>query len=272
MPDDKPWSVAFAGSGDTSEDNVKELLDDWLPQSLDHVTVPDRIGRRERGLKNVKAWLDGEIGESEISDAEVGQLCKVLDEHREGGCEVYLVYIPAAEWDEDAIESKLVLACIENGIPVKDLTAGLDDFVPPEKPKEEAAPRRRGRARRAAADDAPEDAQETAESAASDDTPAVLGPVDAAVGLTDGTVTVNLSPRTIQALLALVGALSEDIKTSVVAGLPDSAKPKVKTYPFWVDDDGNYRPRKGRGRPRSGEQPADLTAEEVIKLGLELPE
>jgi hypothetical protein len=276
MPDGKPWSVAFAGTGDTSEENVKALLDNWLPQSLEHVTVPDRIRRTHKGLNRVKDWLDEEIGESEISTAEVDQLCKVLDEHREGGCEVYLVYIPAEEWDEDAIESKVARACIVNGIPVKDLTAGLDDFEPPEPPAEQPAPRQRGKARRAAAEevpaDAPGDAQEPAEATASEDTPAPQEAAETLQAAQVGGVTVNLSAGTIQALLALAGSLAEDIKASVVAGLPDSAKPKVTTYPFWVNEDGEYRPRNVRGRPRAGEQKADLTAAEVEKLGLDLPQ
>lgn len=274
---DQPWSVAFAGSGDTSEENVKALLDDWLPPELQHLTVPNRIGRSQKGLKNVKAWLDAEVGEDALSTAPAEELADVLLGHREEGSEVYLVFVPG-EWDEESAEAKLVRKCIAEQIPVKDLAEGLDDFVPPEPVAPEGenkpAPRRRGKPR----DEQPElpvDGQDTLKVWTADpaDEKAVR---DAVQGVTaapaDGGVTVNLSAATIQALLALAGALAADIKASVVEGLPASARPKVTTYPFWVDGDANYRPRKGRGRPKRDEQSVDLTLEEVQQLGLSIEE
>jgi hypothetical protein len=270
---DKPWSVAFAGTGETSEDNVKALLNDWLPEKLEHITVPERIGRSSKGLKRTREWLAEEVGEKHLSEAPVDGLVDVLLEHRAERADVYLVYVPAEEWDEGSDEAKLVRACILADIPVKDLTAGLDDFEPPEqeaeKPAETPAARRRGTPRSSAPEDGGEAAAtaEEAVEAAKETVRNALHGIGIDPPAAPG-VTVTLSQATIDALLAAFAALAGDVKAAVQAELP-GAKPK--TYPFWVNDDGEYRPRVGRGRPKSGEQKADLTVADIDKLGLDVP-
>lgn len=285
MADDKPWSVAFAGTGDTSEANVAALLDDWLPEKLEHLTVPSKIGRAHKGLKNVQKWLVSEVGEDVIETGEIEDrgdehaMASILKGHNDHGADAYLVFIPAEEWEEDSPEARLVRACIAEQIPVKDLSAGLDDFVPPDpetgpEPAEEQEKPKRTRGKpRNTAPAAPAEPDRSNEPVS--ETLTRLGitkPQEPAQSHDTGGVTVNLSPATIQALLALAGALAQDIKASVVDGLPDSVKPKVKLYPFWMDEDGNYRSRSVRGRGKNGETKVDLTAAEVKELGLEVPE
>lgn len=81
-----------------------------------------------------------------------------------------------------------------------------------------------------------------------------------------GGIPVMLSQQTVQALLTAVSYLAADVKNSVLGALPESVRPKEVTYPVYVSEDGRYRPRAGRGRPRKGETLADLTDAELADV------
>ena len=66
----KPKSVAFIGTGATTEANVTALLDDWLPEEdsdgeIDYnpPIIPDKIRRADKGLNKCWDWVHKAFGE-----------------------------------------------------------------------------------------------------------------------------------------------------------------------------------------------------------------
>jgi hypothetical protein len=293
---DKPWSVAFVGAGESTEENVKHLLDDWMHGNREYnpPVIPNKIPRAQTGLKRVWDWLDTEFGSENVDKLDATTIVTgLLGPRDDGKAESFLVYIPAGEDDPYL---PYVKHALDEGIPVLDLTAGLYPFElaktepeadpDPEPEDEKPAPRRRrgtprtpDAGRQSADGDpegygdpvAPNQALESDPPWDTDDetTPAVPEPSRSETSqpatASAGGITVNLSQQTLDLLMATFTSLGQDVAAAVAAGLPGAPKPK--TYPYWVDEDGNYR-KRGQGRPRKGETEANLTAAEIEELGL----
>jgi hypothetical protein len=251
--------IAFAGNGDSSEANTRKLLDD-LPEELADIYVPERILRAQKGLKNVVSWLDEEVGIEGYKSVPRSEIIDRLSEAK--GAEPILIFLPADPLDET--DEKMILAAYDEGITVKNLAEGMDDLIldeprdepepPPEEPAEEPEPRRRGKSRGSArsVQEEPDEAQaEVATEAASPAYDADRRHETARENLgTMGDVVYDL----IVARLVSEGYVRK----------PRPGKPKL--YPCWVDPDGNYRPRLGKGRGRKGEVTADLSEEDMMSI------
>ena len=153
---DKDWVVAFAGPGDTTEENVKTLLDHWLPSGVAEVIIPERVPRACKGLKTTVAWLSDEFGDGALTKTKdiVAELKEAV---ADDDVETYLVLLWGDEGDPDS--EALLSAATDLGIPVKDLTAGLDDVqfddTPPADPEPEPPKRERKTRGRSKEPDAP---------------------------------------------------------------------------------------------------------------------
>jgi hypothetical protein len=141
--------VVFAGPGDASEELVKAELDDFLPDDVEAVVVPSQIGRKQKGLKNVLAYLEDEFGEDGVERTD--DLLKELTDAKNGV--LVLLWGP----DGDPETSELLEKALDAKIPCKDLTDGMDDITfkdeeaEPPAPEPEPEPQRRTRRTRSSA-------------------------------------------------------------------------------------------------------------------------
>src|SRR5262249_40557594 len=124
----KPMSVAFVGTGDSTEANVKALLDDWMSEDRDYnpPIIPNGIKRNYQGLNRCWDWVSTEFGkdyEKLDLDQIVPELVAARDDEDDPAAP-YLVYVPG----EDDPHLEVVKAAIAAGIAVLDLTQGLDQF------------------------------------------------------------------------------------------------------------------------------------------------
>ncbi len=235
MPE-QPWTVAFAGAGEATADNVKHLLDDWMhpDRKYNPPVIPDSIPKAQTGLKRVWDFLDTEFGARNVDKVPGGDIIHILIKARENGGEPYLVYIPLAG-GSDPYEDIARQAFAED-IPVLDITAGLHPirFTEPEAEKPQ-----RGRPRTEPEDTPPWDEPEEV-------------------------VTVHLSRKLVDTVIAVYANLVQAILDAV-------EEEKAAQYPFWMDEDGRYRPRTKGSRARKGEEEVLLTVGEIRRLGLEVP-
>lgn len=118
----KKFAFAITGNGAVTEANAAALLDNYLPDELSGVYTTERVTRSQKGLKTAIAWMESEGLEIERDDDLIGK----LTEHREQGHDVALLVVGTDDVDET------VTAAHELGIVVKDLSAALDDVIPPE--------------------------------------------------------------------------------------------------------------------------------------------
>jgi hypothetical protein len=134
MAENTDWAVAFAGPGDASPNNVSDLLDNWwkdVPEEADFTLIlPDKITRAQKGLGNVAAYI-GDIFGDEKDDGFVTQkvsdlVDRLVHERDVEGKQAYLVLLVGEEIDDEGVS--LLEAATNAGIPVKDLTSGLDDL------------------------------------------------------------------------------------------------------------------------------------------------
>ena len=132
------FTTAYAGSGTITPENAKFHLDQFLPEdpepgvsALGLVLVPERVARRQAGLKHVIAWLDGELGKDNVARA--GDLVEALlarREYEENG-ETYtddlvLVMLYDPDSEEDVT---LAQRAHDAGIRVVNLCAAADDLL-----------------------------------------------------------------------------------------------------------------------------------------------
>lgn len=120
---DRDWCVAFAGDADIDERNLAALLDDWLPTDAGITAImPEKIGRSQKGLKKVAAWLEEQNIIPEYTD-----IGTALDQRPGPYTQAYLVLLWGEDGDDKARE--LFEQAHEAKIPVKDLTGALDALV-----------------------------------------------------------------------------------------------------------------------------------------------
>jgi hypothetical protein len=275
----KPKTVAFVGTGDTKEDNVKALLDDFMPeldadgQELPYnpPIVPDKIRRADKGLAHCADWASDAFGK-DVDRLPLDKISQALVDARDDEddpADVYLVYVPG---DADDPHRDEVADALANGIPVLDITQGLHEYELPKVAKSESEPekpRTRGRARGAEKpSEAPAepDVQTPAEGA---EKPAASTTASPEANSAGG-MAVMLSKQTIEAILHAFSLMANDIKDSVVDELPANARPKARMIAaYYNEGEGSYRLVEGRGRPKTGEARVELTVEEAIEAGLD---
>lgn len=279
---DKLRTVAFVGAGDATAENIAHLLDDWFTGECAPPIVPAGISRKHKGLNLTADWLNSEFKPQNVDIVEQTKIITALCEGRDAGtADAYLVYIPA---EEDDPYEPFVKHALDEGIPVLDLTQGLYPYaLPAPEPEPEPEPEvkpRRGRPRAAAAQEEKPSKmdelnfQRQAEAKPGLDFTRLADTIakekEIEASMADPTppwsppkASVELSQSTIDLCLQALAALAGDIASSV----KDAPKPP-KTQPYWVDEDGNYRPREGKGRGRKGETAVDLTPGEIDELGL----
>jgi hypothetical protein len=294
-----PLTTAYAGHGDSTEENIKGVLDQFLPPALGLVLIPERVPRLQAGLKKAIAWLEGEVGKAgtipvpdlvaallQRNDPEVIK----ADENRTGPDDLALVllYDPANEDDV-----ALAKAAIEAGIKVVDLCSAGDDVlladaevkfeeeVPlPDEPAEEEPPF------------VPDPPKGEAAAAEHPVTSAIRNATEAAHAavanhaLPGVSVTVTLSPDAIneiaRAIVAAMGhqaaavinpiaeaaAPAEGGTVSHMRGVAaDGEQPKDTKAYYYDGEKGTYRP--ARGMARKNEEKVFLTEADVeqIKAG-----
>jgi hypothetical protein len=199
-------ALAIAGQADIAYDNVEALLNDWLgfgepddegiyeqPESPVEVYFPVTGGHWSDGLDTVVDWSAtaglnfNAVIESDHDDVKAiledtdavleaedvnKALIDVLVNGKSKGFDVYLLLLWGDEGDPNSEE--LLSLADEAGIPVKDLSGGLDDIVfaedpsddaePEPEPEPEAKPSRSQRRRKeAVAEELPDEAEELTE-------------------------------------------------------------------------------------------------------------
>jgi hypothetical protein len=133
MASDPQWVIAFAGSGDSTLDNTRDALNNWITDDTDVKTfiVPAKISKRsQKGLANVVSYLTEDW--EDFDTAPEGDIIDLLTDARTNGREPYLVVIVGDGVEADDVTADLIERALEEEIPVKDLAAGLDDYDPPE--------------------------------------------------------------------------------------------------------------------------------------------
>jgi hypothetical protein len=202
-------ALAIAGQADIAYENVEALLNDWLgfgepdsdgvyeaPEDPVEVYFPVTGGHWSDGLDTVVDWsataglnfnaviepehddvsavledTDAVLEAEDVNKA----LIDVLLNGKEKGFDVYLLLLWGDEGDPNSEE--LLSLADEAGIPVKDLSGGLDDIVFAEDPSDDAEPepepepepeekpsRSQRRRKEAVAEELPDEAEELTES------------------------------------------------------------------------------------------------------------
>lgn len=288
-----------------TDENVKALLDDWLPEEnvdgdvleYNPPIIPEKIRRSDKGLNKVWDWLHKTFGDDVERLPSDEMLAELIRQREEDDAAVYLVFIPG----EDDDHLPVVKAAIEADIPVLDLTQGLADYEPPqdaEPPAEKPAIRRtRGKPRgetkdtrfdetverhtKPADDDPPWDTGDEAESASKapkdeptrSSTEGAESPAAAATASPSANTATTLREPAIQALGVALHNFVAEMLESLIADyglqLGGGGKGKPKVYPYYYnEEEGTYRPVSGRGRPKTGEKRVELTSLEIEEFGL----
>lgn len=153
-------TYVFAGPGLVTTENVEALLNSGpnkLPAHVAAIVLPTKIPRDHKGLKVVDAWLQSEYNFGPEGVERVDDLDHFLAAPPEdlADTQLYLVVLWGEDGDEDT--ERLVRIAAELEIPVKDLTAGMDDVLfedkPEPEPEPEPTPARRSRRTRASVED-----------------------------------------------------------------------------------------------------------------------
>lgn len=124
-------TTAYAGSGETTAENVAAMLDVFLPEKLGMVYVPPKLFRYQSGLKKAVAWLEEQVskdGTIPVPDPIEAMLKRNEDLAADGKPidDLVLVMLFDPEKDEDIA---LAQRAIEAGIRVVDLCAAGDDLA-----------------------------------------------------------------------------------------------------------------------------------------------
>jgi len=124
-------TTAYAGHGDTTAENIKAVLDVFLPDNLGMVYIPARVPRFQAGLKKVVSWLESEVGKDgtipvpDLIEALLQRNRELSDEGKDVD-DLVLVMLFDGEKEEDVA---LAQAAHEAGIRVVDLCAAGDDLL-----------------------------------------------------------------------------------------------------------------------------------------------
>lgn len=157
---------AFAGSASEKKTNIDSLLDNNVPDEAGFI-LPVKIPPAQRGLSHVANWVNEAYGEDNQDGFEtetVANLVPRLIRERDEGSNPVLVLL----WGDDGDDEQrgLLTKAKAAGLPVLDLSAGLDDleFEPEaETPPAEPEPASRRRRRGSASKDTPETSEAVTE-------------------------------------------------------------------------------------------------------------
>lgn len=292
-----PLTTAYAGHGNTTEANVKAMLDQFLPPALGLVFIPERVPRMQAGLKTTITWLEGEVGKN--GTIPVPDLVEALlnrndpkvieeDKDREGPDDLALVMLFDGENEEDVALAK---RAFEAGIRVVDLAAAGDDLLLDdaditfeEVPAEEEPPFEPDEPRAPTLDETLAKADEhPVTTAISNATEAAMAAVAQHQAPLPGSVTIDirvtLPPEGVRdiaaifapAIVAAMGAQAQATVKAVAAPADEPGGATVShikggaageqpagTKPYYYDSEkGTYRP--ARGMARKSEQKVFLT-------------
>lgn len=272
-------ALIIAGSGETSESEVADLLNDAYPEDAwDEfgLIVPIDKDLYTGTVKNALKWFNDDEnvyavqtkgataarGTSKYSEGaqEVKKFADALnkDDFKEWDEVHVLLALPADEEDPDYdFYAEIADLALDAGFVVKDLTAGLDDIVvtdpevaeeepepEPEKeePKEEAP---KGRARRSRAAPKAESAEEVQDAVAAPEEPAA---VETDHLLADRVEALENQVDALRDLLngiaGVIGTLGDRLAEASISANKAVDTPTEKP----AEDEG---PKRGRGRPRT---------------------
>lgn len=140
------WNVGFIGTGNAEPENVKDLLEAFLPDQYDYnYVIPDSIPRASKGLKHVWNLLDTwQEPYTKVPAHDIVDTLLAYDNSET----TYLI----ALWDNDNPDdqtAEIIENAIASNVQVKNLCDALDDMVieeegEPETPKQRGKPRDNG--------------------------------------------------------------------------------------------------------------------------------
>lgn len=295
---------AYAGSADITAENAASLLDDKLPpDELGRVYIPKIVPRRCAGLRRVVTWLEKELEQEDGSKPYIptDDIVKSLLSRREAGDAVHLILLYDPENDAD---HRLAEEALQAGIPIHNLAAAYDDLLLEPTQPEDTAEEPDEPALAEAVEEGKYDAlaEATADEAVPEEPTAEEVAIDKVVtqsiqddirtaadeakrsGAAGIQVTLNISGADIDALAhAIVRAMNPGQSVPPAASFARTGALKVReedrgapvspiraargakgTKPYYVTDDGVYRP--ARGPKKDGEEKVYLTPEEADKV------
>lgn len=290
-------TTAYAGSADSTPENIAAMLDVFLPDNLGMVYIPARVPRFQAGLKKVLSWLQGEVGEAGTIPAD--DLIEAMlqrndpavikaDEARTGPDDLVLVMLFDPEREDDVT---LAQRAIEAGIRVVDLAAAgddlaLDDAVITFQEEEDAAQEAAGEAPpfeggHPIGEPLPTPGQQVQRAQDAGLAAAAAHQVPAAGPGVILNIQLNIAPEHVATLAAAIvqamgiSAVSTMEATEVQAGTGlatvtpihgvagEEAPPNTKAY-YYDSAKGTYRP--ARGKTRENETKVHLTVAEIKEI------
>jgi hypothetical protein len=149
-------TIVFAGPGLSTAENTKVNLDRWMPDHVAAVVLPTKIPRTHKGLKTAANWLTAENNFGPEGVDTIDDLADFLQNPPKDLADTKFILVVLWGDEGDPETEALIRLATDLFIPVKDLTAGMDDVVfedkPPAEPEPEATPRRTRRTRGASAE------------------------------------------------------------------------------------------------------------------------
>ena len=255
------WTIGFVGNGDVDPENAEGLLDLWMSKTAEiQAVVPARIPAKHKGLHGVVDLMENvfDIPQQSVPAVSiVDHLTKARDE----GEEAFLVILGT----EDATAVSLAEKALDNGIPVKDLCAALDDveFEPEPDPEPEPAPaaetRRRGRPRKSPLP-APTERADLPE--------IVQAEIAGAATIVDHPPFVSHAAELLEQAIRTIIKEELAMFPGVHSRVTDEPE-EPRDIRAFVNGDGKYRKAAtARSKPRDNEEEVMLTASEAREAGL----
>ena len=144
-------TIVFAGPGLSTAENTKVNLDRWMPDHVAAVVLPTKIPRTHKGLKTAANWLTAKNNFGPEGVDTIDDLADFLQNPPKDLADTKFILVVLWGDEGDPETEALIRLATDLFIPVKDLTAGMDDVVfedkPPAEPEPEATPRRTRRTR-----------------------------------------------------------------------------------------------------------------------------
>ena len=270
----KAIALIVAGSGEVTEDEVTDLLNDAYPAD-DYeeigLIVPVDKSLFTTAVQNTVSWYnaDGDVypiqsegasltrASAKLGDQEgplkVEKFADILDpkEHADWDEVHFLIALPEDDADDFDTYVDLVETAIENGLTVKNLSRALDDVTlaepePEADPEPEPEPEKPARKSRARKRPEPEPDEKIADQVP--ETQDVHDDVSAAVREISELPKVGLDDRDI--LTSFFIDLREAVDKALSGLLPGEDAPEAEQPPQ-EPAEAAEAPKRGRGRPRT---------------------
>ena len=246
------WTIGFIGTGLVEQENVKDLLDSFMPDGADYdIYIPESIPRAHKGMKNV--WNQLDIWEYDYVKDSPSSIVDGLDDSDN----TYLIVL----WDNDNPDdetAELIQRAIEGGIKVKNLCDALDDMeiIEEEETPEPETPKRRGKPRT----DGP--TMETTGPAT------IVGSIS---GVGHGVSAITSADVLLNAIRQVIREEVQNMGLSIghntfIRDLPEQDE-KIKVW-YSDKDDSYVKADPDRKAPR-GKKTVEITKSEAASLGIE---